>query len=233
MIAERKIRLIWAGGFALSCFLLIMSKGTTSLISLVTALLLAGIFMIAQRGPLWKGVAIWACISIGALVTATVLTEKAFVLNLLGKDPTLTGRSEIWDAVFRQVEQSPWLGFGFAAFWQKTSAPAQWVRSQTGWAVPTAHNGWIDLIVQVGWIGAFLFAITFVAACLGAAFRFTRLKDGYLSVLILWIFTVLSLSESVILQHNSLGWALFIAALARTTGPLDNAPEDWDRLDRR
>ena len=122
---------------------------------------------------------------------------------------------------------------GFAAFWQKDSAPAQWVRIQTGWPVPTAHNGWIDLIVQLGWIGAFLFAITYAAALLGAVTRFNKLKDGYLSLLILWIFSILSLSESVILQHNTLGWALFIAALARTTGPLDNTSEAWDRLDRR
>jgi O-antigen ligase len=233
MIAERRISLIWGGGFALCFFLIIMSKGATSLISLVSAVMLAGVFMVAQRGALWKGIAIWVLVSVGALVTATVLTEKDFVLKLLGKDPTLTGRSEIWDAVFRQVEQSPLLGFGFAAFWQKDSAPAQWVRTQTGWPVPTAHNGWIDLIVQVGWIGAILFGITFAVACIGAATRFTKLKDGYLSVLILWIFTILSLSESVIMQHNSLGWALFIAALARTTGPLDNAPETWDRLDHR
>lgn len=233
MIAERRISLIWGGGFALIFFLLIMSKGATSLISLVSALLLGGIFTIARRGALWKGIAIWVCVSVGALVTATVLTEKDFVLKLLGKDPTLTGRSEIWDAVFRQVEQSPLLGFGFAAFWQKDSAPAQWVRIQTGWPVPTAHNGWIDLIVQLGWIGAFLFAITYAAALLGAVTRFNKLKDGYLSLLILWIFSILSLSESVILQHNTLGWALFIAALARTTGPLDNTSEARDRLDRR
>lgn len=220
MITERRSMPLWWGVFALCFFLLIMAKSATSLLCCLVACTLAGIFLLMRRGALWRGIAIWGASAIAILGGAIIATERDAFLKMLGKDPTLTGRTEIWQAVFRQVEQSPWLGFGFAAFWAKGSAPAQWIKAQTQWAVPSAHNGWLDLIVQLGWIGAFLFGGVFLIACIGAILRITRLKDGYLSLLILAIFTIRALSESVILQHNNLEWALFIVALARTTGPL-------------
>lgn len=77
--------------------------------------------------------------------------ESGEILKALGKDPTLTGRTDIWEALFRKVDERPWTGYGYNAFWGRDSEPAAWIRHQTGWSVPSAHNGWIDLLIQLGW----------------------------------------------------------------------------------
>ena len=97
------------------------------------------------------------------------------------------------------------------------------VRQETKWDVPSAHNGWLDLLIQVGWLGVILFGATLAAGYFCALFRFARVKDGFFSVLILLLFTFLIMSESFILSQNSLIWALFVCALARLTA---NAVED-------
>ena len=40
------------------------------------------------------------------------------LLELVGKDPTLTGRTEIWAYVIADIWMKPWLGWGYFAFWQ-------------------------------------------------------------------------------------------------------------------
>ena len=141
------------------------------------------------------------------------------LFELLGKDPSLTGRTDIWEAVLRQSEKSPTLGFGFAAFWGLQSAPAEWVRDNTGWLVPTAHNGWLDLLVQLGSVGVTAMAVVLSLATLAAILRFRVLGDGYWSILYLAVFLLQSASESFLLQHNSLAWVFACVAICRVLGP--------------
>ena len=121
----------------------------------------------------------------------------------------------------RRVAERPWTGFGYSAFWGKESVPAHYVRLETGWLVPSAHNGWIDLLVQVGWPGAIMvgtvMAITLFALILRLGGQ--GLREGGFSLAYLLVFAVLSASESVLLSHANLPWALFLALTARALTP--------------
>ena len=40
------------------------------------------------------------------------------LLEMIGKDPTLTGRTEIWTYVIKDIGMKPFLGWGYYAFWE-------------------------------------------------------------------------------------------------------------------
>ena len=220
-------RRLWVAGFVLCVFDLLMSRGKTSLVCLLLGLALLAVFSLARRGPVRAVLAVWATGALGlAAGFVAFLVPDAF-FHAIGKDPTLTGRTQIWAAVLGQVAQRPLTGFGFAAFWNKTSVPAKVVARQTGWVAPEAHNGWLDLLAQVGWVGLALTAFGCLVGLVLAIARGAGRDDGWYSSIYLVIFLAMSLAESVLLSGNNLVWVVFIAALTQLAGPARSAPGLW------
>jgi exopolysaccharide production protein ExoQ len=84
---------------------------------------------------------------IGFGVSAPFLggSNVAIFSSSLGRDETLTGRTEVWAAVLPVVKQHPLLGSGFGSFW--TDARRQL------YEIPTAHNGYLDILLELGAVG--------------------------------------------------------------------------------
>ena len=201
-----------------SVVLVLATQSKTSLLCLLIGLGLVGGFCAMRKGgPAFAVVAIWMAV-VGAGVLAELwLTDSAEVLRALGKDPSLTGRTDIWEAVMRRLSERPMTGYGYAAFWGKDSVPADMIRAETGWIVPSAHHGWLDLLVQIGWPGmgfvASVVALAFAAAL--ARVRGLGAREGWFSIAYLAVFLTLSFSESVLLTHANLPWVLVLAILTR------------------
>jgi O-antigen ligase len=200
--------------------MIVMSKSKTSLVALMLGLGASMMLAIMRRGPATAVIIIWLGVTV--LVTAAMVMwiapELAF--KALGKDPSLTGRTEIWTSLLKQSAKQPLTGYGYAVFWREQSVPAQWIRKETGWNVPTAHNGWLDILAQLGWIGVGLCALVLGGALLVSLFRFHKVQDGYWATLFLAIFLMTTFSESFILERNGIAWALACAAVARLFGPV-------------
>jgi O-antigen ligase len=210
-------RKYWIGLAVLIFGLVLMSKSKTSLLCCLVAAVAYPVLLALQRGGVLSIIFVWLAASMALLCGSVFYAAPEIVFKLLGKDPTLTGRTEIWASLMRLSDKHPWLGYGYKAFWTPTSVPAAVVRKETNWDVPSAHNGWLDLLIQLGWTGVLLFGAVLAIGYFCALFRFARVKDGFFSVLILLLFTFLILSESFILSQNSLIWALFVCAFARLT----------------
>jgi len=200
-------------------FMVLMSKSKTSLVCLMIVLAGAGTLTLMRRGPATAILLVWLGVTVGGFAALIMWLSPETVYAALGKDPSLTGRTEIWESLLRQSAKAPLTGYGYAVFWREDSVPANWVRHDTGWNVPTAHNGWLDMLVQLGWIGVCLIAVTLGLAVLAALFRFRRVADGYWATLYLAIFLLVTFSESFILERNGLAWAMACAAIARLLGP--------------
>ena len=121
--------------------------------------------------------------------------------------------------MLRRAADQPWTGYGYGAFWEKASTPARMVQKETHWLVPTAHNGWLDLLVQVGGIGVALFAAVLVVALVAGVVRLRRADDAGFGLLYMVLFLVLALSESAIEASNTLTWALLVAVAVRALAP--------------
>jgi O-antigen ligase len=76
-------------------------------------------------------------------------------VGVLGKDLTLTGRIPLWLLLIPLALQRPLLGYGYGAFWLGESGPSATVWALT-WDAPHAHNGYLDLWLQTGLVGALM-----------------------------------------------------------------------------
>ena len=216
--STRRKQLIFT--IVLCAAMIVMSKSKTSLLALMIGL--AGSMLLAamRRGPATSVLVVWLGVTVVVTAAMVLWLAPELLFKALGKDPTLTGRTDIWAALLRQSAKHPMTGYGYAVFWTLESAPANWIRKETGWLVPTAHNGWLDILAQLGWIGVGLCALVLGGALLVSLVRFHKVQDGYWATLFLAIFLMTTFSESFILERNGIVWALACAAVTRLLGPV-------------
>lgn len=215
-------RLLPAATLILSAALVLATQSKTSLLCLVLGTgTVAGLWAMRQGGAAFSVFAVWAAATAAGVGVLLWNSHSVEILEILGKDPSLTGRTEIWDAIMTRVAERPWTGWGYGAFWERDSVPADWIRVETGWIVPNAHHGWLDVLVQLGWPGALL-----VGLCVAAAVVLTLLRagragtaEGWWGLGFLAAFLTLSFSESILMAHQGLPWVLCLAVLTRAVLP--------------
>jgi exopolysaccharide production protein ExoQ len=200
--------------------MIVMSKSKTSLLALLIGLCGSMLLTAMRRGPATAIIVVWLGVTVALTAAMVMWLSPELVFKALGKDPTLTGRTDIWAALLRQSAKRPLTGYGYAVFWTLDSVPANWIRKETGWLVPTAHNGWLDILAQLGWIGVSLCALVLGGSLLVSLVRFRQVQDGYWATLFLAIFLMTTFSESFILERNGIAWALASAAVTRLLGPV-------------
>ena len=159
----------------------------------------------------------------GFVMAMIIIPDEMF--GVIGKDATLTGRTEIWDSLARAINERPILGYGYGTFWNDPLGPSYWVRFNLDWGVPTAHNGWVETWLSTGVIGVGLFLVVFVITLILALDRLARGGvENYWALLSVILFAFLSMSESTILQQNHLDWVIFTATAAKL---FSFAPAFW------
>jgi exopolysaccharide production protein ExoQ len=138
------------------------------------------------------------------------MNSKA-ILDILGRDNSLTGRLPLWAVVMQEISTRPLLGFGYGAFW--TTGEADRVRGTIGWAAPNAHNGFLEILLGAGILGAGLLSIGLLRN-LSLAVRSIRDNEEVSQSwpLFFLIFNLLySMTESSLLNANFILSILFVA----------------------
>ncbi len=103
----------------------------------------------------------WAVhLIVGTMLAASVSTlfldVGSGVLETMGRNPTLTGRTEIWRLVLKMTG-NPILGTGFESFWLGKRLEKMW--SVYWWHPNQSHNGYIEIFVNLGWLGVLLLSV--------------------------------------------------------------------------
>jgi exopolysaccharide production protein ExoQ len=206
---------------ALAGAALLLSHSAGSLVATMAALCLWPLLQVVhlhrkERLPL-------ALIAIVIFSTTAVLlfANVSQLPGLLSKDATLTGRTELWSVLLVYIQHHLWLGYGFDSFWQGLQGDSLSVIRAVGWLVPTAHNGYLDLLLGNGLVGALLFvpllfqgirrALSYAAKARGSARFFPAL------LLAFWL--VYNLNESALLTRSGLPFFLFIAVSVSLASP--------------
>jgi exopolysaccharide production protein ExoQ len=94
-------------------------------------------------------------------VSALFLNIGSGMLQELGRNSTLTGRTNIWHSVLSFV-QNPIFGTGFESFWVGPRYNQVW--QMTGIELNQAHNGYLEVYLNLGWTGIALLALVLIAA---------------------------------------------------------------------
>ncbi|NEQ65783.1 MAG: O-antigen ligase family protein [Symploca sp. SIO2D2] len=152
----------------------------------------------------------YAVIVTMSLLLITILMNIVIVANIeqilgaAGKDLTFTGRTDIWSDIWPTIQQHLWLGHGSYAFWQNWreagNPAAKWITGQ--WMPPHAHNGFLDLTVDLGLIGLIIFLLSFLVTLVQAVWYLLKVR-GYEAVIPLLIIAYafqVNLSESQFLR---------------------------------
>jgi exopolysaccharide production protein ExoQ len=167
---------------------------------------------------------LWAMVvGLGALIMIYAVAPGV-LLKLIGKDPTLTGRTDIWEELLRAINARPWLGYGYQAFWSKDSEPRYWLQQAVDWAAPSGHNGWLDLAISLGLIGFVVFLLDYLLAIYRAVAQATRTPAAVFALGVLVQLMLFSMSESILLWQNSIIWATYCFVSTRLA--LDARRED-------
>lgn len=202
-----------AGLILLGAGMLVASQSGTSVLSAaatiaVLPVLLLLRFTVKQRVPLAAGAL--ALLGAAAFFGSQQITA---LLDLLGKDRTLTGRSVIWEMVLAAISRKLWLGYGFDAFWQGLKGDSLMIVVSAGWLVPHSHNGYLEALLGLGVVGLALIAFcTLRLAKDGAGYlRANRGAEGLWPLAFLIYFLVHATGEPSLLTRDSLSYLLFVA----------------------
>lgn len=155
-------------GMGLSLLMVLLSRSSTSLL---LSIISCGVLMMMIRPPILLGASRGALLSIAGLSILvplfiylvlvgsvdSVVIAQSFG-EIFGKDATFSGRTTIWAELFRNIAQHPVLGIGFNSFWGGPGSPADETLRRLGWSAPTGHNGYLDLLNELGFIGLGLLA---------------------------------------------------------------------------
>jgi O-antigen ligase len=133
----------------------VKSQSATSCLTIFSFCATDALLWLFRKGGAARIVAI-AAIIVALPVMMFVAISPDSVLEIIGKDPTLTGRTEIWHFVV-DIYQKPWLGWGYLAFWSPNNPAAMEIANALRWFAPQAHNGVLEMLLCVGLIGTAYF----------------------------------------------------------------------------
>jgi O-antigen ligase len=163
VLLSRRWRIICSGLAMVVLFLCVMSRSSTALL---TCLAIPGIYMLIvlarQSRSLFLAMAGIAVAGCAAFVTI-LAGGWDLIMDALGKDPDLSGRTELWSMIFSSIESRPVLGFGYDSYWSSNARDGGAVITRSlVWSPGGAHNSWIELTTQLGFTGLFLWLAVFL-----------------------------------------------------------------------
>ncbi|MEP0918146.1 O-antigen ligase family protein [Leptolyngbya sp. DQ-M1] len=190
--------LIWSV-CAIAVALLLLSRGRTALAALLITMYLFPLYSILKQDYRLRvaSTAIVLAVSLGVALSI-FLNLQFIVVDVLGKNLEFNGRLPIWNMVLEKGLEHFWLGHGYSGFW--TSGAAYPILTQT-WAVNSfragvrfnAHNGFLELFLQLGIVGLTLYLISLCTLFFRAFYLLLRLK----TVELFWVFQSLILAACI------------------------------------
>jgi exopolysaccharide production protein ExoQ len=195
-----------------------MAYASKSTAALFVSLVFCGISAfdsLWRKGGAGRVTGVTLAVFLGPVLVVAVAAPDS-LLEMMGKDPTLTGRTELWAYVIEDISKKPWLGWGYAVFWSQSNPAAVKISDAMGFLVPQAHNGLLEFLLNVGVVGTALFVFVLVRnLVLGVLCLRTPARALGVSTIICCVGVLLEgVSETVLLAPTqSLTSILFITGL--------------------
>jgi O-antigen ligase len=212
---------LWVGMAGVCLLLLALSTSKTSLVAAILAMAGFGFVFVVQRGPVLGLLATYAAVLVLVAGAGVFILASDWVFELLGKDATLTGRTEIWSAIMREVEKRPLWGHGYGTVWTDQGAwgPLPWIVKHAGFKPIHAHSSWMEMLLWLGWSGLVAWIAFYAQTMIAGAVALFRDRGAYLALPFMLAYSMISVTESVTLAYNDLRWVLFVAIACKLAYP--------------
>jgi O-antigen ligase len=231
--SERRYKWFVWGGFILSVALIILSTSKSALIVCITMTSLVPLYK-ALRGKYTTIVPILiSLVLVGGGAGTLLLDNLEVIAGALGKDLTLTGRTDIWAVMLELILKRPLFGYGYNGFWLGwDSEVSAYVWRTLAWECPYAHNGFMDLLAELGLSGLVLFLLSFMFTCRKAIklLRRTTTIEELWPLLYLTYFIMYNITESTLLSSNSIYWIIYATVVFSTAIEYDLLKVNYTHL---
>jgi len=211
----RRTRLLIVHGTILGMALWLLR--TCNSLTSISCFVMAGALLAVARRPIIVRrralVHLLIAAMVGISLFALFFDSSGELVQSLGRNSTLTGRTAIWNAVLT-LAGNPLVGTGYESFWLGNRLEEFW--SLNGGAfdgIQEAHNGYLEIYLNLGWIGVTLLAALIILSyprviaafrtdpdtgSLGLAFFASELvynltEAGFRMMFPLWIFFLLAI----------------------------------------
>jgi exopolysaccharide production protein ExoQ len=157
----KKVILVNVALLGMTFWLLDLASSATSKVCLIIGCM---VILAVQSG--WgKRHPTFLKVLIPSAFCAYIILAFGFGLNgefasRVGRDPTLTDRTLIWNTVLSQ-HTNPIIGTGYESFWLGPRLPAIWAVVGN---INEAHNGYLDIYLNLGAIGLLVLAAFLMAS---------------------------------------------------------------------
>lgn len=131
---------------AIACLIFAQSAG-----SWVAVLVLLVYYYLIRAVRVSGNILVLIVFCVGALAFAAFFFFSEDLVAIIGRDATLTGRTDIWRIVLEAAWQKPLLGFGYYAATEDFLRPL--LVGEVGSAAVDSHNGYLDVLIGIGIIG--------------------------------------------------------------------------------
>ena len=220
------LRFVFLALAAAAFFALVESKSKTSLGLAVLLPLVVYVTILITR-PLRMNAALFLlfclALALAGWFYVSAMTRFGFeeLSMLLFGDETFTGRTVIWQFALDVISRSPLIGQGYSSFWG-IGAGSIVEREAPGFVVGLlqAHNGYLDILLETGFIGLAILVALIVAALFSAAQAvWQRPALCWLSMTLVLTVACHNMLESSWFRGYSLTWMLFVLAALLPRAP--------------
>jgi exopolysaccharide production protein ExoQ len=197
---------------SIAMLLLIMTGSKTGLLVLIVLLALIPLYRALRWQDSLLIPALITVILVGGTLSTMFVGNWENILLGLGRDPSLSGRTDLWIGALDKIADRPWLGYGFQAFWHEDGGGAD-IWKIVAYRPPHSHNGYLNMALDLGLVGLILFLLS-LAVSYGRSIQWLRAKKttiGLVPILYITFMFMYNHSENTIVEHNSIFWAEFVA----------------------
>lgn len=208
---------------AMIAYLLHLSNSQTSLVCVVAS---AGILFMSRAKFIAcqpsRMIPVLATIGIVYYGLDSIFHIKDQILELLGRDASLTDRTGLWELV-RSLEANPIIGAGFMSFWTGDRMETIW--NALGAGINQAHNGYLEQYLNLGYVG-----VGFIVAIIASALLnvHTHLKRDASAGLLRLCFVIVAIlynyTEASFYGINNMWVMLLLGSLDTEEVCVESAP---------
>jgi O-antigen ligase len=192
-------------------------SATSALLLGIGSAILLGLFYLRTRMEyvgrhLAGGVLMLMIAGIGVLFYQVSTDQSALGAGIgaVGRDATLTGRTDLWRDLWPIAMDHMMFGVGYGSFWIGNTHGLWDVHF---WHPTQGHNGYLDVFLELGIVGIVLLAGTIVASLRGTVTLMrTRFELGALHLVWLVIIVIHNITESSYLRGSVDMWFMFLVA---------------------
>lgn len=205
-------------GFGVMLFEMAHSATSIACFILGGGLIIATNLRLFRSRPVWVHALCFAIIFVGGV--AFLLGGEGGVARALGRDSNLSGRTVIWAALI-PAAPNPVIGSGFEDFWISPNVK-EFQSRMVGWWHPEvlneAHNGYIEVYLNLGWVGVGLISTILVTGYWRAvtAFRLNP-QVGSLFLAYIIVSAVYSITEAGFRMLDPI-WIFFLLSVVGSSG---------------